>query len=63
MNCKWIEILLAIVAIVFTLWPTAYSKWVVVIAAALILIHALSCKMCHTHHHRSMMHEAKSRKR
>ena len=37
-------IVLAVVIIVFALWETAYSKWVIVIAAALLIIVAWMCK-------------------
>ncbi len=50
-NCKWGEALLALIVLVFTIWPTqilsaTMSWWLVVIAAALILIHSLFCKKC-----------------
>ena len=50
-NCKWTESVLAIVIIVFALWPALISsavvgKWIVIVAAALILIHGLACNHC-----------------
>ena len=45
-NCKWVEVVLAIVILVFTFWSTAVSQWLVAIAAVLLLIHALMCKNC-----------------
>ncbi|MBI3333894.1 hypothetical protein HYZ97_00190 [Candidatus Pacearchaeota archaeon] len=46
-NCQVTEVILAIVIIVFALWSSlAWGKWVVVIAAALLLIHALKCNNC-----------------
>ncbi|MAG38261.1 hypothetical protein CMI45_02660 [Candidatus Pacearchaeota archaeon] len=47
-NCKTTESILAILIIVFAFWETSYSMWVVVIAAALILIHALKCGRCYS---------------
>ena len=48
-NCKGIELVLAIVILVFALWQTTYSSWIVIIAAVLLVLHALSCKgMCGT---------------
>lgn len=43
-NCKWTEIILGVIILVFAIWETAASKWLVVIAAALIIIHSLTCK-------------------
>ena len=43
-NCSKANLVLAIVAIVFALWQTTYSKLIVVIAAALIGIHSLMHK-------------------
>jgi len=49
-NCKWLEVIVAVVILIVTIWPTiigtAASWWVVVIAAALLLLHALKCKNC-----------------
>ena len=53
MNCKWIEAVLAVLIIVFASSSWIYATWVVVIAAAGILIHALTCRSCHTGHHMS----------
>lgn len=47
-NCRTTELILAIVIIVFALWVTAWSQWVIVIAAVLLLIHSHSCKNCKT---------------
>ena len=51
MNCGWIQTGLAALILVFVIWPTqilsaTYSKWVVIIAAVLLLIHAVTCKKC-----------------
>ena len=43
-NCKVGEIIFGIVILVFTFWETAASQWIVAIAAALLIIHALACK-------------------
>jgi len=47
MNCKcnWVEAILAIIIIVFAYMPGS-SKWVIIIAAILLLLHALICKNC-----------------
>jgi len=43
-NCKHTEIVLGLLILIFALWQTAYSQWVVVISAVLLLIHAFWCK-------------------
>ena len=50
-NCSWMELVLALVILIFVLWPTqvfsaTVSMWLVVIAALLIAIHALFCTKC-----------------
>ncbi|OIO41010.1 hypothetical protein AUJ62_03830 [Candidatus Pacearchaeota archaeon CG1_02_32_21] len=40
-NCSIGNILLGIIILVFALWQTAYSKWIVVIASVLLIIHEL----------------------
>ena len=47
-KCNWVESVLAIVIIVFAFTSSGASKWIVVIAAVLLLIHALVCKSCKT---------------
>ena len=44
-NCKYTETILGIVILVFV-WVDFYSKWIITIAAALLIIHALTCKNC-----------------
>jgi hypothetical protein len=49
-NCKWMEIIISVVILVFAIWPELIpglqGSWVVIVAAALLLIHALMCKNC-----------------
>ncbi|MFH1308001.1 MAG: hypothetical protein ABIH72_04070 [archaeon] len=45
-NYKVIEIVLGLVVLVFALWETTYSKWLIVIAGVLLILHALICKEC-----------------
>ena len=49
-NCKVNNSFLAIVILVFAIWPAILpanaSTWVVAIAAAIILIHSHACKAC-----------------
>lgn len=63
--CKsWCEAIIAIVVIVFALWPdilgAVVSKWIVVIAAIVLLIHSFTCKKCFSGH--SMAMSAKKRR-
>jgi len=50
-NCKWVELVLAVVILVFTIWPSqilsaGISWWLVVIAAVLLIVHSLFCSKC-----------------
>lgn len=52
MNCKWMEVILALLVIVFTFWSNwAYASWVVGISAILIVLHAFMCQSCHVGRH------------
>lgn len=47
-NCKWTEAIIGIVIFVMALWPNllgaSVSKWITVIAAVILLVHAFMCK-------------------
>lgn len=49
-NCKWLEIVVAIIIFIVAVWPCILgitgSKWVVAIAALVLLIHGLTCRNC-----------------
>ena len=51
-NCKWCEAVIAVIILLFAYWPTLFgvsamtSKWIVVIAAIVLLIHSFVCKRC-----------------
>lgn len=50
-NCKVVEAVLSLIIILFAVWPNllgdaTYSKWVIIIAALLMLIHSFTCKNC-----------------
>jgi len=49
-NCKWTEIVIALVVFVMVIWPgllgMQVSKWVAAIAAIALFLHALMCKNC-----------------
>lgn len=43
-NCKATEIVLGLVVLVFALWETfAYSKWVLIVAAVVLIFHGFKC--------------------
>lgn len=45
--CKsWCELIVALVVIVFSLWQTVASKWIILIAGIVLLIHSFTCKVC-----------------
>ncbi len=45
--CKsWCELILGLVVIVFALWQTQYSQWVLVIAGLVLAVHSFTCKSC-----------------
>ena len=45
--CKsWCEALIGLVIVVFALWKTNASQWIVVIAAIILILHSFVCKKC-----------------
>jgi hypothetical protein len=49
--CKSVcEAVLAVIILVFALWPEIVgamtSKWIIVIAAIVLLVHSFTCKKC-----------------
>ena len=62
--CKsWCEALIALVVIIFVLWETTYSKWILLIAGVVLLIHSFTCKKCFAGHNHGMMMPAKGKKK
>jgi len=45
-NCKVTELIVGVVILVFALWQTSFSQWIIVIAAALLILHSFTCKNC-----------------
>lgn len=43
-NCKMCELTLGIIILVFALWQTVWSEWIIAIAAIILILHALLCK-------------------
>ena len=45
--CKsWCELIIGIIVVVFSLWQTMISEWVLVIAGIVLIIHSFTCKAC-----------------
>jgi len=51
-NCKWLEVIMAVVVFVVAVWPgilgSVVSTWVIGVAMVLLFLHALKCKNCGT---------------
>jgi len=46
--CKsWCELLIGILIVVFAIWETAYSQWVLVVLGIILIGHSFMCKTCH----------------
>ena len=46
-DCRWTEIIIAVVVIVFSvIWSASWTNWVIFVAALVLLVHALTCKNC-----------------
>jgi general stress protein CsbA len=43
---KWVMALLPLIVLVFAIWETAYSNWIIIIAAVLMLLHSLGNHDC-----------------
>ena len=52
-NCRSTETVLGIVILIVIFWPALLgaiaSKWIVIVAAVLLVLHAWSCKNCGIH--------------
>ncbi|MDP4039058.1 MAG: hypothetical protein Q8P57_00545 [Candidatus Pacearchaeota archaeon] len=45
--CKsWCELIIGVIILIFVFVETQYSRWVIIIAAILLIIHSLACKKC-----------------
>ena len=47
--CKsYCELILAVILLVFAIgfWTWAYTQWIIVIVAIILLIHSFTCKKC-----------------
>ncbi|MSS74558.1 hypothetical protein EXS72_02885 [Candidatus Pacearchaeota archaeon] len=45
-KCSWVEAILAIVIILSAYLGRTSSKWVIIVSALILLLHALMCKKC-----------------
>ena len=55
---KWTDVILGIVILIFAFWQTMYSQWIVIIAAVVLILHALI-----PHPHRDMHSNMSMKKR
>ena len=49
-NCRWVEVVLLLLIIIWTLWNNLLgisTFWVVIVLAVILLIHEFGCKACH----------------
>jgi hypothetical protein len=45
--CKsWCEVILGLIILVFTFVEQDWAKWVVAVAAVMLIIHSFTCKAC-----------------
>jgi len=40
------EVIIGVLVIVFALWLTQYSKWILLILGVALIIHSFACKGC-----------------
>ena len=45
-SCNWVQLVLAALILIFAFWQTVASKWIIVVAAVLILVHSFACPCC-----------------
>jgi hypothetical protein len=62
-NCQMFEAIVGIVVIVFTLWMTSASKWILIIAGVALLLHCFLCKNCKTNCEPMEMKSSKKKRR
>lgn len=64
MRKSWCEVILALIILIFALWPTTYSKWAIAIAAAGLTIHSFICTKClGSNHNKSIGSKPSEKKR
>ncbi len=42
-HAKVLEIIVSVLTLIFVFWSTSASQWIIAIAAAVLLLHALFC--------------------
>lgn len=45
-NCSLVERVIAVVILVFAIWNTSASRWIIGIAAVVLLAHSFKCPNC-----------------
>lgn len=46
-NCKWTEIVIGLLVILFAWWTPTYTAWILTVLGLLMLWHAFKCSSCH----------------
>ena len=46
-NSRFKEAFFGVVILVFTWWNVSASKWIVTIAAGLLILHGIACRLCY----------------
>jgi hypothetical protein len=62
MGKSWCEFIIGLVILVFALWQTTYSKWIVVLGAIVLMLHSCMCKSCFACETTTSMASSKSAK-
>ncbi len=57
------ELILGIIILVFALWQTSWSGWIIAIAAIVLIIHSMTCRVCFPHRGEVAMASVSRRKR
>lgn len=43
---KWAMAFLPLIVLIFAIWETTASNWIIIVAAILMLLHSLGCHKC-----------------
>lgn len=49
-NCKWTEIVIGLLVILFAWWTPIYTNWILTILGLLMIWHAFRCTNCYVPH-------------
>ena len=57
------EMVIGIIILVFALWKTDYSNWIIVIASVILIILSVTCKVCFEGKYMEMPSASRRRRR